>query len=88
MSVDLSPTVESLILSKVREGTYTSPTEVVEEALQLLEERDRQRIEQLQKLRADVSIGLSQLDRGESVPGEQVFQDLRERSARLRERNV
>ncbi|MCA9774546.1 MAG: type II toxin-antitoxin system ParD family antitoxin, partial [Myxococcales bacterium] len=43
MNVSLSPKLESLIQEKVTSGLYASASEVVREALRLLEERDRLR---------------------------------------------
>jgi antitoxin ParD1/3/4 len=41
---------------------------VVEEALRLLEERDRDRQARLEELRHQIALGLEQLDRGNSRP--------------------
>ncbi|HUG63456.1 MAG TPA: type II toxin-antitoxin system ParD family antitoxin [Methylomirabilota bacterium] len=62
MSVDLAPHVEALIREKIEAGPYRTADEVIHEALQALEERER-----LQRLRAMLQVGLDQLDRGEGV---------------------
>ena len=41
MNVSLTPELEQLINTKVESGLYLSSSEVVREALRLLEERDR-----------------------------------------------
>ncbi|MGH2561047.1 MAG: type II toxin-antitoxin system ParD family antitoxin [Thermomicrobiales bacterium] len=60
MSVSLSPQVEARIRQRVEAGTYHSADEVINEALSLLDERDRQ----LLALRAKLQIGL---DSGETI---------------------
>ena len=68
MDVPLTPELESLVRSKVESGGYLSAGEGVGEALRLLEERDRLRDAQLERLKREVHAGLEQLDRGESTP--------------------
>jgi antitoxin ParD1/3/4 len=63
MSVTLTPQAEARIRQKVEAGPYRTPDEVVEEALGLLDERDRR----LDALRAKIRVGLDQLDRGEGI---------------------
>lgn len=41
MNVSLTPELETLILDKVKTGRYHSASEVVREALRLLEEQDK-----------------------------------------------
>ena len=63
MTITLTPQLEALIKRKVEAGPYSTADEVVQEALQALEERER-----LQHLRAKLQVGLDQLDRGEAIP--------------------
>ncbi|HEV1284810.1 MAG TPA: type II toxin-antitoxin system ParD family antitoxin [Bryobacteraceae bacterium] len=72
MNVSLSPELEKLVQAKVESGLYGSASEVVEDALRLLE---RQEI-QLQELRARMDEGLASLDRGEGVDGEEFMQKM------------
>lgn len=58
INVNLTPHLEELIRSKVASGLYTSASEVVREALRLLEEQDRLRTARLEQLRGDVRRGL------------------------------
>jgi antitoxin ParD1/3/4 len=59
MNVNLSPQLEELVRSKVACGLYTSASEVVREALRLMEEQDRLREAKLAQLRDDVRQGLA-----------------------------
>ena len=65
MNVSLTPTLEELVQQKVATGLYNSASEVIREALRLLEERDEMRKIRLGALRKEVSVGLSQFERGE-----------------------
>ena len=62
MNITLSAELEELMQVRLGSGRYRDANEVVEEALRLLDERDR-----LAALEAELSKGLEQLDRGEGV---------------------
>jgi antitoxin ParD1/3/4 len=74
MNVSLTKELEQLVNDKVKSGRYLSASEVVREALRLLEERDRVREARLQDLRRDIQRGL---DSGQPVDGDSVFERLR-----------
>lgn len=78
MNVSLTPELEQFVQDKVKSGRYLSASEVVREALRLLEERDQLREMRLETLRKEIRIGLEQSDRGEVFEGEAVIQDLLE----------
>lgn len=80
MNVSLTPELETLVQQKVRSGLYSSASEVVREALRLLNDRDTTRQQRLEELRREIKVGLDQLDCGEGIPGEQVFAELKQRS--------
>lgn len=65
MNVSLTPELEAFVREKVDSGRYTSSSEVVREALRLLEREERWRAERLAELRREIKIGIDQLDRGE-----------------------
>ncbi len=58
MNISLTPHLEEMIREKIASGSYTSASEVVREALRLMEEEDQLRSLKLQKLRQDVQEGL------------------------------
>jgi antitoxin ParD1/3/4 len=58
MNVNLTPQLEDLVRAKVSSGLYTSASEVVREALRLMQEQDRLREAKLDELRRDVRRGL------------------------------
>ena len=62
INVSLTPQLEDMIRKKVASGLYNSASEVVREALRLLEEQDRRRAVQLEQLRQDIRDGLNSGD--------------------------
>jgi antitoxin ParD1/3/4 len=67
MNVSLTPELEKFVSAKVRTGRYNSASEVVREALRLLEENDRVRAQQLKEFNQELGDRLAALDRGEKV---------------------
>lgn len=65
MNISLTPQLEALVKSKVDSGLYGSASEVVRDALRLLEERDRRQSLRTEELRAEIKKGL---DSGEPTP--------------------
>jgi putative addiction module CopG family antidote len=61
MNIALSPKIQEMIQEKIDHGDYAGPDEVVEEALQLLETRDRK----LNKLRSMLDAADAEIARGE-----------------------
>jgi antitoxin ParD1/3/4 len=61
MNVSLTPELEKFVSDHVRSGRYASASEVIREALRLLEEGNR-----LKRLQRDIHLGIEQLDRGRS----------------------
>jgi len=78
MNVNLTPELERLIQDKVASGLYNNQSEVVREALRLLEEQDRLRELHVAKLRAALAEGLEQADRGETLDGVEVVREMQE----------
>lgn len=66
MNISLTPQLEKLVQDRVKSGRYTSASEVIREALRLLETHDRALDQGLSQLRADVDAGLRQLDEGKA----------------------
>lgn len=58
MNISLTPHLEAMIREKVESGSYNSASEVVREALRLLEQEDQLRTLKMQKLRQDILEGL------------------------------
>ncbi|MGA9543599.1 MAG: type II toxin-antitoxin system ParD family antitoxin [Candidatus Sulfotelmatobacter sp.] len=58
INVNLTPELEGLIRQKVSSGRYNSASEVVREALRLMEAEDQLRAAKLDQLRHDIQEGL------------------------------
>lgn len=73
MNVSLTPEIEGWVQEKVESGFYQSASEVMREALRLMRTYENAREEALQDLRAELLIGLHQLENGEGVLGDDAF---------------
>jgi antitoxin ParD1/3/4 len=68
MSTALTPEQESFISQKIASGGYQSPTEVIDDALRLLRERDELAWLGQEELRKEIAAGIEQSQRGEVAP--------------------
>lgn len=74
MHVSLTPQLEEIVKRKVESGMYHSSSEVVREAIRLLDERDRIQEMKLEALRHEIQLGL---ESGEARPVD--FEDIKKR---------
>jgi len=65
MNISLNSHFEELVKGKVESGLYNSVSEVMREALRLLEERDQLRDLRLEALRSEIQKGINS---GEASP--------------------
>ncbi len=65
MNISLTPHFEELVKGKVDSGLYNSASEVMREALRLLEERDQLHKLRFEELRSDIQKGI---DSGVATP--------------------
>lgn len=83
MNVSLTPELEKLVQEKVESGRYTSASEVVREALRLMEKRDQRLVEReqaLQAFQAELDRRVAEADAGGWIDGEEAFARLRAKS--------
>lgn len=73
MNVHLTPELEQLVQSRVKSGRYNSASEVVREALRLLEQRDEVFSLRKDEIRKQIEEGWQAAKRGELVNGDEVF---------------
>ena len=76
MNVSLTPELEKMVQAKVQSGRYNSASEVIREALRLLEQHDNLRAMHMKELRSRIDEGLAALHRGEGVDGETFMQEM------------
>lgn len=88
MNVSLTSDLEKFVQAKVENGRYNSASEVVREALRLLEEYERARAAQLAEFNLELGRRLASLDRGETVAPATTRARLRRKSQQLRRRSV
>jgi antitoxin ParD1/3/4 len=81
MQVEIDERLEAVIRRKVAIGGYRDAAEVIQEAIDLMEERDRR----LERLRAEIAIGVAQIERGELI---EFTPELLERLSREAEENA
>lgn len=81
MNVSLTPALEKMIHKKVKSGAYNNASEVVREALRLLEEQDRIKALHLERLKNELRVGIEELDRGEGsdLSFDQIHQEVKAR---------
>lgn len=80
MNVSLTPELEKFVGAKVESGRYNSASEVVREALRLLEEHDQERGAQIAAFNKELGKRLAALDGRERIDAAQARGQLREKS--------
>ena len=86
MNVSLTPGQKFVRNHEVATGRYQTASQVVREALRLLEEQERQRRSRFSKRQSKLKqrITNSKAERGELLAGDKVFAEIRQHSARRR----
>jgi len=84
MNIHLTKELEQLVQNKVRSGRYNSASEVVREALRLMEERDLRK----EEIRKRIDKALESQRLGKLVDGEAVFDRLEAELDALPERDL
>jgi antitoxin ParD1/3/4 len=86
MNISLTPELEKFIAAKVKSGMYQTASEVVRDALRLLDEDGKLREAQLKQMRDHIAKGLAQAEAGETVSAEEVWRRVREARDQRRKR--
>jgi antitoxin ParD1/3/4 len=89
MNVSLGNKWERFVDAKVKSGDYQTASEVLREGLRLLEEKDllkRISASSVTELREKLLEGITSLNAGKGIPGEEAFQQLRQRIKKRSER--
>jgi antitoxin ParD1/3/4 len=79
MNLEITPELDDMVQNILRTGGYESESEVLHQALSLLRQRD--------ELRQEIKKGIAEIDRGEHIEGEDVFQELEARAVELSKAN-
>ena len=78
VNISLTPELDAFLHSRVKSGRYQTASEVVREALRLLQREEKHRDESLKQLKAKLQRGAAQAERGELLDGDEAFEELRE----------
>ena len=81
MSADLGKPLEDYVESLVKSGRYGSKSEVLREGVRLVQEREAKQAALMEFLKP----ALEQVERGETIPAEEVFDELRAELLALKE---
>ncbi len=84
MNVSLTPELDKFVAGKVASGRYNSASEVVREALRLLEDHERAREAQLAAFNQELGARLASLDRGERIQPKAVRARIEQKSRERR----
>lgn len=84
MNVSLTPELEKFVADKVVSGRYTSASEVIREALRLLEEHEQSRAARLEDFNRELQRRIDAAERGETVTAEEAREHFRRRSQERR----
>ena len=78
VNVSLTPELDAFLQSRVKSGRYQTTSEVVREALRLLERQEKERVDVLRQLQSRLAHGTAQAERGKLMNGDEVFAELGE----------
>ncbi len=81
LTVSLPESLGDFIQQRVPAGRYPTASDVVEDALGLLREREQTRDSVVAEIRAQIEVGARQADAGQLRDGREVFKDIRQRRA-------
>jgi antitoxin ParD1/3/4 len=76
MSVNIPSDVEAIINSHVTSGDYASASDMISEAVRLLDRRKREKQRQIEKLRAMLQEAIDEVDNGQWLDGDAVFDEI------------
>lgn len=77
VNVSLTPELSAFLQSRVQSGRYQTTSEVVREALRLLERQEQERDQAFQELKVRLERGAKQAEAGDVLDGDEVFDELR-----------
>jgi len=78
VNISLTPELDAFLQARVNSGRYQTTSEVVREALRLLERHEQERDYAFLQLKAKLEQGAAEAERGELLDGDKVFGELRE----------
>jgi antitoxin ParD1/3/4 len=77
ISAELGETLEQVVADLVENGRYNSKSEVLREGVRLVQERELR----LRELQDSVNLAMAQIDAGQGLSADEVFDELEQRYA-------
>lgn len=77
-SISLPSEQEHFIIQQLETGRYSTASEVVRDALRLLQTRETAKEKAVETLRQQINLGFASLERGEGQEMEEAFAELEE----------
>jgi antitoxin ParD1/3/4 len=77
VNISLTPELDEFIQARLKTGRYQTASEVVREALRLLERQEKGRAAAVRLLKSKLERGAAQAERGELLEADEVFEELR-----------
>jgi antitoxin ParD1/3/4 len=78
VNISITPELDAFLSSRVQSGRYQTTSEMVREALRLLERQKQERDTAVERLKAKLQRSAAQAERDELLDGDEVFDELRE----------
>lgn len=75
LNISITPQLQKFLDEKLETGQYGSTSEIVREGLRLIQERDR--LLDIEEIRAKIDVGWAESQRKEGRDGETVFLEMR-----------
>jgi len=72
MTIQLKPEQQHRIDQALRSGAYQSAEDVIDQALEVLKERDAWLMENRQAVNAKICTGIDELERGQGIPDDEL----------------
>ncbi|MEI6446123.1 MAG: type II toxin-antitoxin system ParD family antitoxin [Nostocales cyanobacterium ELA583] len=85
MNITLKPEQEQFIQNQLDQGRFTDAEAVINQALQLLQEKQQEYEDWVEDVRAKVNEAATELERGEGVPLEIVVEQIQAKFRHARE---
>ena len=85
MNIDLTPQQENIIQRQVETGKYHSPEEVIEVALQLLDQCEQNDVEWIKYIRQKIDEAIIESEKNPAVDGEIFINQIIDRFQKMHE---
>ncbi len=88
MNITLQPAQEQFINTQIAQGKFANPEAVINQALHLLQEKQREYEEWREDIKIKVNEAGAELERGEGIPLEKVMQQIQAKFDNDREAKI